>query len=247
MSIDPDLAVEHVLAEGDEWRSWRALRLSGEAPGEPPPVPEQDVSGAFPGASGRASPGATGEAICHLVVLGLDTGPGAGRAAAWLEDARTPAAAWLDPPEAVPGEVEDPAAGRVWATASAACALLALRRQPGARALGLLRGEADMEGRLTGGAYPTFAAAGAYWLAEGPQTEMAEWGLRWAREWTEDWWGPWERTSALAYWGAAGIPPEHPSVDAFLAALRDESPREGWRDDLELTLRVLEMLRFFEE
>jgi hypothetical protein len=117
-------------------------------------------------------------------------------------------------------------------------------RDPGPRALDLLRGEADLNGRFTGGAYPTFAAAGAYWRAQGPKTEMAEWALRWARESGEAWWGPWERVTALTFWVAAGIPPEHPSIDRFLDELQEEAPEPGWAADLGLTLRCLELLAY---
>ena len=199
MAVDVDLVLERVLAEGDEWQSWRALRLSGETPGEMPFVPAQDEVGGFVGPGGRTSAGATGEALCHLSVLGLAASGAAVIAADWLEEARTPAQAWLDAPSEVPGELEVAAAGRVWATAAAACGLLAVGRDPGRRAMDLLRGEADLEGRFTGGAYPTFAAAGAYWRAQGPKTEMAEWALRWARESQEEWWGPWERATALTF------------------------------------------------
>ncbi|HYO61226.1 MAG TPA: hypothetical protein VEU29_04955, partial [Actinomycetota bacterium] len=154
MALDNASALERVLAEGDEWQSWRALRLSGEAPGDPPPIPYQDDEGAFPGPGGRPSPGATGEALCHLALLGLSESGAAAIAADWLEEARTPALAWLDPPDEVPGELDNPAASRVWATASAACGLLAVGRDPGLRALSLLRGEADSAGRFTGGGYP---------------------------------------------------------------------------------------------
>jgi hypothetical protein len=242
VSINSDLALERVLSEGDEWQSWRALRLSGEDMGEPPAVPAQADDGSFAGPAGRASPGATGLELCLLVTIGLGASRPAARAATWLEEVRTPAQAWLDPPDAVPGEIDVPAAGRVWATASAACALLAMGRDPGPRAIALLRGEADQQGRFTGGAYPTFAAAGAYWLAEGPKTEMAEWALRWAREAQEEWWGPPERVAALTIWSAAGIPPEHPSVDMFVEDLTAVGPPAGWPDDLELTLRTLELL-----
>ncbi|MGH2731052.1 MAG: hypothetical protein ACRDJI_10670, partial [Actinomycetota bacterium] len=105
-----------------------------------------------------------------------------------------------------------------------------------------LRGEADQQGRFTGGAYPTFAAAGAYWLAQGPKTEMAEWALRWAREEQEEWWGACERVTALTFWAAAGVPAEHPSVDVFVEEITASSPSAGWPDDLELTLRALEIL-----
>jgi hypothetical protein len=241
MAIDPELALEHVMAEGDEWQCWRALRLEGDDPGPVPSIPAQDEEGGFIGPSGRVSPGATGEALTHLAVLRLaESGP-ATVAADWLTEARTPAEAWLDSPDDVPGELDNPAAARVWATASAACGLLAVGRDPGPRAIDLLRGEADLEGRFTGGAYPTFAAAGAYWLAEGPRTEMAEWALRWAREWQEDWWGPWERATALTFWLAAAIPSEHTSVEMFLETLRAEARPEGWADDLGLTLRTLEL------
>lgn len=243
--IDPDLALERVLAEGDEWQSWRALRVSGEQPGDPPAPPAQETDGGFIGPSGARSPGATGEALCHLVVLGLDVSGPAAIAADWLQDARTPAEAWLDSPQDVPGELDNPAAGRVWATASAACGLLAVDRDPGHRAIDLLRGEADLEGRFTGGAYPTFAAAGAYWLTEGPKTEMAEWALRWVRENQEEWWEPWEYATALTFWAAARIPPEHASVDAFIDELMERSPSEGFDDDLGLTLRVLELMAHF--
>jgi hypothetical protein len=245
MTIDGDLALERVWAEGDEWQSWRALRLSDEEPGSIPPIPGQDEAGGYFGPAGRVSPGATGEALCHLVVLGLGSSPVAVVAADYLEETRTPAQAWLDAPSEVPGVLDTPAAARVWATASATCGLLAVGRDPGARAIDLLRGEADLDGRFTGGAYPTFAAAGAYWLAEGPKTEMAEWGLRWARETAEDWWGPWERATALTFWGAAGISFEHPSVESFLEELRREAPPEGWPDELGLTLRTLELSAHF--
>jgi len=244
MAIDMQLASESVLSQGDEWQSWRALRLSGEEPGDPPTSSAQDAEGGFIGAGGRPSPGATGEALCHFVVLGLgDSGP-AVIAADWLEEARTPAKAWLDAPDEVPGELDSAGAARVWATASACCGLLVAGRDPGRRALDLLRGEADKEGRLTGGGYPTFAAAGAFWLAHGPKTEMAEWALRWAREIGEDWWGPWERATALTFWLAAGIPDSHPTVEMFLDELREEAPADGWDDDLGLTLRSLELLEF---
>jgi hypothetical protein len=245
MTISVSAALERVLSEGDEWQSWRALRLSGEAPAGMPSIPYQDDEGAFTGPGGRASPGATGEGVCHLALLGLAGSGPAVIAADWLEDARTPARAWLDPPDEVPGELDDPAASRVWATASAACALLAVGRDPGDRALGLLRGEADSSGRFTGGGYPTFAAAGAFWLAEGPKTEMAEWALKWAREADEEWWGPWERATALTFWAAAGIPLENATVETFLDELRGESPAHVWDDDLGLTLRTLELLAAF--
>jgi hypothetical protein len=242
MAIERDVAIEYALDHGDEWQSWRALRLSGDDPGPVPDLPAQDGTGGFIGPGGRVSPGATGESICHLVVLGLAASGPAVVAADWLNDQQTPAKAWLDSPEEIPGELDTHAAGRVWATASAACALLAVGRDPGPRAIDLLRGESDQDGRFTGGAYPTFAAAGAYWLAEGPKTEMAEWALRWAREFEQDWWGPWEWATALTFWGAAGVPIEHPSVDQFVDRLRDAAPSNGWPDDLGLTLRSLELI-----
>ncbi|HEX2294081.1 MAG TPA: hypothetical protein VHN37_02100 [Actinomycetota bacterium] len=242
MTIDREAALERALAEGDEWQSWRALRLSGEAPREMPAIPYQDPEGGFVGPGGRPSSGATGEGLCHLALLGLGDSGAVAVAADWLEDARTPALAWLDPPDEVPGELDTPAASRVWATASATCGLLAVGRDPGHRALGLLRGEADPAGRFTGGGYPTFAAAGAFWLAEGPKTEMAEWGLKWAREADEEWWGPWERATALTFWTAAGIPVENATVEEFVDELVDAAPAQGWGDDLGLTLRTLELL-----
>jgi hypothetical protein len=245
VTIDLSLALEHVLVEGDEWQSWRALRLSGEEPGGPPAIPSQDAEGGFIGPSGRTSPGATGEALCHLVILGLKSSGPAAVAADWLEEARTPAGAWLDGPDEVPGELDDSAAGRVWATAAASCGLLAMGRDPGPRAIMLLRGEAAMNGRFTGGAYPSFAAAAAYWIDAGPKGEMSEWALRWAREEGDEWWGPWERATALTLWGAAGIPLEHPSVELFVDELQQAAPERGWGDDLGLTLRVLELSDYF--
>ena len=183
--------------------------------------------------------------MCHLTVLGLSDSGATAVAADWLEHARTPAEAWLDAPDDVPGVLDTPGGGRVWATAAATCGLLAVNREPGHRAIDLLRGEADLEGRFTGGAYPTFAAAGAYWLAEGPKTEMAEWALRWARETEDDSWEAWEHATALTFWGAAGIPAEHPSVDRFLDKLREGGPPEGWGDDPKLTLRTLELIAHF--
>ena len=240
--IDRDAALAAIIEHGNEWLSWRARRLRDEDPGEIPEIPAQDAEGGFVGPSGRTSPGATGEALCHLALLdAIASGPAA-IAADWLMEARTPAGAWLDSPDDVPGEIDDPAAGRVWASAAAACGLLIAGRDPGARVLTLLRGEADSEGRFSGGAYPTFAAAAAYWVAEGPQTETAEWALRWTREWREDWWGPWEFVTALTFWSAAGIPPDHPSVDVFVDDLIEAAPSDGWSDDPELTLRALELL-----
>ena len=247
MTVERERALELVLSHGDEWQSWRALRLGGDEPGTPPEIPYQDSAGAFVGPSGNPSAGATGEGLCHLRIIGLAEGAAAAVAVDWLGENRTPAEAWLDAPDDVPGELDNPGGSRVWATASAACGLLACEHHPGHRAMDLLRGEADMEGRFTGGAYPTFAAAGVYWLAEGPKTEMAEWALRWAREWQEDWWGPWERATALTFWTAAAIPPDHPSVEQFAEALVEEAPEQGWADDLGLTLRTLEVMAVLED
>lgn len=245
MSIDRDAALERVLAEGDEWQSWRALRLDGERVGDPARPPYQNEDGSFFGPNGSPSPGATGEGLSHLKIIDLTDSPSARAAREWMLKARTPAQAWLDRPEEVPGELDSPGGARVWATAAASCGLLAVGDDPGHRAIDLLRGEADMDGRFTGGAYPTFAAAGAYWLREGPKTEIAEWALRWAREAEEEWWGPWEFATALTFWGAAGIPIENTSVELFLERLRDAGGSEGFPDDLGLTLRTLELLAHF--
>jgi hypothetical protein len=242
MPIDFDSALERALAEGDEWQSWRALRLSGGSLDPPTTITGQDDEGGFIGPSGRPSPGATGEALCHLHLIGLTGSGSAVIAADWLEEVRTPAGAWLDAPEEVPGELDEAAAPRVWATASASCGLLVAGRDPGERALTLLRGESDHEGRFTGGGYPTFAAAAAYWLLHGPKTELTEWALRWTREEGDDWWGPWERATALTFWFAAGIPPDHPTAEAFLDDLVSSSPAAGWPDDLGLSLRTLELV-----
>lgn len=244
MALEKDAALERVLTGGDEWQSWRALRVGDDDAGPMPRIPDQDDLGAFSGTTGRPSPGETGLGLCHLRVIRVHDSGAAAIAADWLESMRTPAEAWLDSPADVPGDVDDAGAGRVWATASATCGLLAVGRESGPRALALLRGEADNEGRFTGGAYPTFAAAGAYWLGEGPKTEMAEWALRWCREWAEEWWEAWERVVALTYWGAAQVPPEQPSVDRFLDELLDEPSAEGW-EDLELTLRALEIAEHY--
>lgn len=246
MPIETEAALERVLSEGDEWQSWRALRLSGEEVGEIPAPSSQNEDGSYPGPGGGASSGATGEGLAHLKILGLATSTSARRAAEWMAKARTPAQAWLERPEDVPGELDSIAGARVWATASACCGLLAVGEDPGHRAIDLLRGEADMDGRFTGGAYPTFAAAGAYWLREGPKTEIAEWALRWSREAAEEWWGPWEYATALTFWGAAGIPIENTTVESFLDELREGAPPDGFSDDLGLTLRVLELIAHFE-
>ena len=245
--IDRDQALERILTSGDEWQSWRALRLAGDDPGPVPAIPMQDEEGGFIGSSGRPSPGATGEALAYLSLMGLGASGPAVVAADWLEEARTPAMAWLNSPDDVPGELDSYGGGRVWATASASCGLLSIGRHPGHRALDLLRGEADMQGRFTGGAYATFAAAGVYWSVEGPKTEMAEWALRWSREYQEEWWGPWEWTSALTFWSAAGIPAEHPSIEVFLDLLKHAAPPEGWPGDFGLTLRVLQLIEALDD
>ena len=246
MALNAQLALERVLAEeSDEWQLWRALKLAGENPGDLPALPGQDATGGFAGSSGRLSPGVTGVTLFHRVVLSLHESPPAVIAGDWIVDARTPVEAWLDAPDDVPGWLDNPAGARVWATASATAALLAIERDPGHRAIDLLRGESDMQGRFTGGAFPTFAAAAAYWLAEGPKTEMAEWALRWARE-HNDALDPFERATALTFWGAAEIPAEHQSVELFLDALTRPGPTEGWPEDVELTLRTLELVQRFE-
>ncbi|MEA2507777.1 MAG: hypothetical protein QOH48_2395 [Actinomycetota bacterium] len=245
MSLDRNLALESVHSAGNAWQSWRSLRIAGKQPPEAPAPSLQDAIGGFEGPAGRLSPGATGEALCHLNVIGLGASAPSVIAADWLEEVRTPAGAWLDPPTEVPGEVEEAAAGRVWATASAGCGLLAAGRHPGERSLGLVAAEADTEGRFTGGTYPTFAAAGLFWLAHGPRTEMAEWALRWAREWEEDWWGPWELVTALIFWGAAGVPAENASAELFLDRLGAAAHAAGWPDDPELTLRTIEVFEHF--
>ena len=242
--IDRDKALSQIRGRGNEWQSWRALKLAGEAPDDLPDLPDQDGEGGFVGSSGRPSPGATGEALCLLKILGLEASGAATIAADWLEEARTPAGAWLDAPDDVPGGAEEAAAGRVWASASATAGLLVMKRAPGDRVITLLRGEAEAEGRFTGGSYPTVAAAAAFWLAEGAQTETAEWALRWARESHVEGWGPWELVTGLVFWGAAGIPLDHPSIEEFADSLVETAPPEGWSDDPELTLRALELLAF---
>ena len=246
MTIDGSLALENVLAEGDEWQSWRALRLAEGSAGDPPRPSAQDDEGGFLGDRGAPSPGATGEALCHLKILGLEASGPAVIAADWLEEARTPAQAWLDSPDDVPGELDDPAGGRVWATASASCALLTCGRDPGPRAVQLLRGEAMQDGSFTGGAYPTFAAAGLFWQTDGEKSEMSEWALRWAREAPEGTWTPWEYASALTFWAAAGVPLENESVERFLETLLSLSEPGGWTSDLGLTLRTLELQGYLE-
>ncbi len=245
MAIDPRAALDGLTAM-DEWQAWRASRLRGDAVGEVPAIPGQDATGGFLGYAGTPSPGATARGLAHLVAIGLgDSGPAA-IAGDWLLDARTPAGAWLDPPSEVPGDVDSPAAGRVWATAAAACALLAIGREPGARCFTLLRGEADQEGRFTGGVFATCAAAGAYWKSEGPKTEMAEWALRWARENDDGSWGPEPYAVGLTFWAAAGIPGDHPSVELLTDELRTLAPVAGWPDDTEMTLLTLEILAAYE-
>jgi hypothetical protein len=69
--------------------------------------------------------------------------------------------------------------------------------------------------------------------------------LRWAREADEEWWGPWEWATALTFWGAAGVPGEHASVEDFLDRLVGAAPPEGWADDMGLTLRTLELMSHF--
>jgi hypothetical protein len=245
MTIDETAAREHALQRGDGWESWRALRLAGSAPDDPPRPPAQDDEGGFIGPRGAPSPGATGEAICHLSLLGLGDSGWMAIAADWLEEVRTPAFAWLDAPDDVPGELDDMGGGRVWATAAASCSLLVAGRDPGPRAASLLRGEASQDGRFTGGAYPTFAAAALFWIVDGAESEMSEWALRWAREAPDEEWSPWDYATALTFWGAAGIPAQHASVEAFLEALVSGAPSEGWPDDIGLTLRTLELLAFF--
>lgn len=244
--LDPEAALQRVLTSADPWHAWRARRLTGAAAGDLPDIPEQDATGAFIAPRGAPSPGATGSALAHLIAIGLASSGPAAIAGDWLLEARTPAGAWLDPPDAMPGEIDSPAAGRVWATAAAACALLAAARDPGPRCLQLLRGEADQDGRFTGGVFPTCAAAGAYWLAEGPETEMAEWALRWSRENDDGSWGPAPYVAGLTFWAAAGIPADHASVELFSDELRDAAPAEGWGNDPDLTLRALEVLDLYE-
>lgn len=244
MTIDAGLALERVLSDGNEWQSWRALRLAGDDPGPLPPPPGQDAVGGWAGPTGRLSPGATGLALCRFRLIGVEDAPAAVIGADWLDSTQTPAGAWLDAPDDVPGVIDDFGAGRVWATSSSACALLAVGRDPGTRAFELLRSEADQEGHFTGGAYPTYAAAGAYWLAEGARSETAEWALRWTREWADEWWGPQERVAALVFWAAAGVPPEHPSVEEFLDDLTGGAPAAGWTNP-ELTVSALEVIRHF--
>src|SRR5680860_483984 len=149
MSLDVEQALERVLAEGDEWRAWRALHLAGDDSGALPQIPGQDATGGFKGPTGRLSPGATGRALCHLKLIGVAKEPAGVVAADWIEEARTPAQAWLDAPDDVPGLIDDHAAGRVCATAPASCALMAPGRDPAPRALDLLRSETDQEGHFT--------------------------------------------------------------------------------------------------
>lgn len=51
MAIDVDAALERALSEGDEWASWRALRLAGDEPG---PLPIRPCRMQREGGSARA-------------------------------------------------------------------------------------------------------------------------------------------------------------------------------------------------
>lgn len=235
-------ALNELVNSTDPWHAWRAKRLlGGDAP--MPPIPYQDELGGALGPSDQPSPGATGEFICHLEVLGAGSEAAAVIAADWLADMRTPAMAWLDRPDDVPGDLDTPGGARVWATASATCGLLVAGRDPGSRAFDLLRGESDNDGRFTGGAYPTFAAAAAYWAHAGPENELSEWALRWCRENSDESWTPWDYATALTFWAAVGIPAEHSTLEWFLNELWEEAPSEGWAEDPGLTLRTLELVR----
>lgn len=239
--IDQRAVLEWLVDAPEAWHAWRARRLLGDSQPAAPPIPYQDDLGGALGPSDQPSPGATGEFLCHLNLLGLGDDGAAVIAADWLEEMRTPALAWLDRPDDVPGDLDTPGGARVWATAAAACGLSVMGRDPGPRAFELLQGEADSDGRFTGGAYASFAAAAAYWLHAGPENEMSEWTLKWCRESDDDWWGPWEYATALTFWAAAGIPGEHPSVEWFVGELWEQAPGDGWSDDPGLTLRVLEV------
>ncbi len=223
------------------WQEWRARRLDGRTDEPMPDPPGRDDEGGWIGAAGKTDPGTTGEAVCHLVMIGQAGSGPAVVACDWLEEVRTPAGAWLAVLADAPPDVEGTAGPRVWATASASLALLATGRDPGDRALMLLHGESDQHGAFTGGLRPTAAAAGAFWLARGPKSELAEWGLRWARENVSEW-GPAELTSALVSWAAAGIPADHVSVIEFCEALRAELEAAGGELNEDMRLRALEAL-----
>src|SRR5919108_5840328 len=93
MTLAFDAALERALAEGDEWNSWRALNLAGDRIDELPALASQDQLGAFRASDGNPSPGATGAALAHLVVVGAGSCAAAVIAADWLEATRTPAGA----------------------------------------------------------------------------------------------------------------------------------------------------------
>lgn len=88
MTLNRDVALERALETGDDWQSWRSLRLFGDTMEEVPQVPYQDPDGGFIGPSGRPSPGATGEGLCHLRMIGLGGGSATAMAARWLLTAR---------------------------------------------------------------------------------------------------------------------------------------------------------------
>jgi hypothetical protein len=241
MGIDTGIAIERVLEQGDVWQAWRASHLEDPDPAGMPEIPYQDELGGFLGPTNQPSPGSTGEALCHLKVIGLADSAAATIAADWLLEMRTPAMAWLDRPDDVPGELDSAGGARVWATAAAAAGLLSIGIDPGPRVFDLLRGEADTDGRFTGGAYPTFAAAAAYWINDGAESEMAEWALRWARDLDEQLWEPWELATGLTFWLAAGVSPDHPTVSVFFDTLVEGSAPEGFPDDIGLTMRTIEL------
>ena len=57
--------------------------------------------------------------------------------------------------------------------------------------------------------------------------------------------GPDEWASALVFWAAARIPPEHLSVETLTELLRGAAAAEGFAD-IELTLTTLELLDRFD-
>ena len=242
MALNLTPAIHEIAAAGSEWQRYRARRLLGQATGAAPEPDGQTEDGAFAGPAGGPSPGATGLELCHLEMLGLMAAAAAKLAVTWLEAIRTPAGLWEDEPSETPGELDTPRAGQVWATASAACGLLAAGRDPGPRALDELRGLVDTEGYVMGGAYTTAAAAGVWWLADGPGNEIAETSLDWAAR-HADGWGIYEVLAALTFWAGAGIPRDHPAVRRSLSQVRALDP-VSW-DDPEPVLRAAETVAYF--
>lgn len=257
------LAVEHILASGNPFERWRALRLSGARTGKEPPVgwaPIQNTNGGFrrPHSTSAVScTGATSAMLLTMVFLGLENTPEAHRALSYIWGSQQPDGRWAEtvdgdsdppPPWFRPGVVEVD----LWETANIVATLAAMGLGDDPRVkkgIEWAERHARADGGFPGYIHTTYGMASVQYRLGA--MDPAEQHLRYSGAFLET--GPdvHDLNWGLKLFYIGAIPSEHPVVRSYLDALVRTQGSDGlWPtiytgSETTFTLEALEVLKAY--